>query len=171
MLEPANPGIQSLHRSLYFLELHWGFSWFAAFVTGAFHLDRYPDFLNGKIHRMIKWSKLFFEKRGSFHGKWLMFIHISSSRIAGSDSIRPQLPYPSDGVKALLLRSAASRLVLFTSGREVASTAMAWCLSMRRNLEQIWSGRVNGTVDWLLFIFSLLRTLWMVACGHFLNEG
>jgi hypothetical protein len=61
--------------------------------------------------------------------------------------------------------------VLFTSGREVASTAMAWCLSMRRNLEQIWSGRVNGTVDWLLFIFSLLRTLWMVACGRFLNEG
>ena len=37
---------------------------------------------------MIKWSKLFFAKRGSFHGKWLMFIHISSSRIAGSDSIQ-----------------------------------------------------------------------------------
>ena len=31
-------------------------------------------------------------------------------------ALRPQLPYPTEGVKALLLRSAASRLVLFTSG-------------------------------------------------------
>ncbi|CAK9030357.1 unnamed protein product [Durusdinium trenchii] len=36
---------------------------------------------------------------------------------AGEVGTRPQLPYPTEGVKALLLRSAASRLVLFTSGR------------------------------------------------------
>lgn len=48
---------------------------------------------------------------------------VASRAPAGQDTViprlielLPQLPYPSDGVKALLLRSAASRLVLFTSG-------------------------------------------------------
>ncbi|CAJ1402138.1 unnamed protein product [Effrenium voratum] len=48
---------------------------------------------------------------------------VASRAPAGQDTViprlielLPQLPYPSEGLKALLLRSAASRLVLFTSG-------------------------------------------------------
>eukprot|EP00913_Durusdinium_trenchii_P006813 g6404.t1 len=48
---------------------------------------------------------------------------VASRAPAGQDTViprlielLPQLPYPTEGVKALLLRSAASRLVLFTSG-------------------------------------------------------
>merc|ERR1719343_1552803 len=52
-----------------------------------------------------------------------MLTGVASRAPAGQDTViprlidlLPQLPYPSDGFKALLLRCAASRLVLFTSG-------------------------------------------------------
>lgn len=52
-----------------------------------------------------------------------MLTGVASRAPAGQDTvipklieILPELPYPTEGFKALLLRSAASRLVLFTSG-------------------------------------------------------
>mmetsp|Transcript_152801 Transcript_152801/g.292657 ORF Transcript_152801/g.292657 Transcript_152801/m.292657 type:complete len:1092 (-) Transcript_152801:93-3368(-) len=52
-----------------------------------------------------------------------MLTAVASRAPAGQDTViprlielLPQLPYPTDGLKALLLRCAASRLILFTSG-------------------------------------------------------